>query len=217
MPAAYPGAIPAKPTINTADMSAATAHSVDRGLLWDELRAGLLELGTTPSGSFSTVKLRLEDIETDVAAAMPKSGGAFTGAVSGLLPVSSNHLATKGYVDSNFLPLAGIVAMTGQLNGTTASFSGNVSADTATGASHLMRKDQTDTALALKANLASPSFTGTVTMAGPLDHNGSSIGFLGAAPVTVRTLGAAASDPATTQTLANNIRTALIQLGLGQP
>jgi len=42
------------------------------------------------------------------------------------------------------------------------------------------------------------------------------IGFLGAEAVVRQTLGAAATDPATTQTLANNIRTALINLGLGQ-
>jgi hypothetical protein len=42
------------------------------------------------------------------------------------------------------------------------------------------------------------------------------IGFLGAAAVVRQTLGAAATDAATTQTLANNLRTALINLGLGQ-
>lgn len=40
------------------------------------------------------------------------------------------------------------------------------------------------------------------------------IGFLGAAAVVRQTLSAAASDPATTQTLANDLRTALINLGL---
>jgi hypothetical protein len=42
------------------------------------------------------------------------------------------------------------------------------------------------------------------------------IGFLGAAAVARQAVGAAATDPATTQTLANNIRTALINLGLCQ-
>lgn len=42
------------------------------------------------------------------------------------------------------------------------------------------------------------------------------IGFLGAAPVVRQTLGVAAVDPATTMTLVNNIRQALINLGLGQ-
>jgi len=42
------------------------------------------------------------------------------------------------------------------------------------------------------------------------------IGFLGAAAVVRQTLGAAATDATTTMTLANNIRTALINLGLGQ-
>lgn len=51
-----------------------------------------------------------------------------------------------------------------------------------------------------------------------IGQSGSSpaIGFLGAAPVVCQTLGAAATDAATTQTLANNLRTALINLGLGQ-
>jgi hypothetical protein len=41
------------------------------------------------------------------------------------------------------------------------------------------------------------------------------VGFLGAAAVVQQTLAAAATDPATTQTLANSLRTALINLGLG--
>jgi hypothetical protein len=41
------------------------------------------------------------------------------------------------------------------------------------------------------------------------------VGFFGAATVTKRTLAAAATDPATTQTLANSLRQALIDLGLG--
>jgi hypothetical protein len=40
------------------------------------------------------------------------------------------------------------------------------------------------------------------------------IGFLGASPVVRQTVSAAATDPATTQTLVNDIRTALINLGL---
>ena len=32
---------------------------------------------------------------------MPKSGGTFTGAVSGIAPTLSAHLATKDYVDNN--------------------------------------------------------------------------------------------------------------------
>lgn len=51
---------------------------------------------------------------------------------------------------------------------------------------------------------------------GPLNHDGVTAGFMGATPVTRRTLGAAATDAATTQTLANNLRQALIDLGLGQ-
>lgn len=37
---------------------------------------------------------------------MPKSGGTFTGAVSGITPTVSTHLTTKSYVDG-FMPLSG--------------------------------------------------------------------------------------------------------------
>jgi hypothetical protein len=49
-----------------------------------------------------------------------------------------------------------------------------------------------------------------------IEANGSAplIGFLGASAVARQTVGAAATDAATTQTLANNLRTALINLGL---
>lgn len=40
------------------------------------------------------------------------------------------------------------------------------------------------------------------------------VGFFGATPVGVQTVTAAGSDAATTQALANSIRTALINLGL---
>lgn len=65
--AVYPGAIPAKPSINTADMSAATTHTTDRGMLWDELRAIAIELGTSPSGAASTVVIRLNSNDNDIA------------------------------------------------------------------------------------------------------------------------------------------------------
>ncbi len=60
---AYPGAIPAKPTIVATDMSAVTTHATDRGLLWDELVAIAQTAGTTPAGADSTVKARLDRIE----------------------------------------------------------------------------------------------------------------------------------------------------------
>jgi len=41
------------------------------------------------------------------------------------------------------------------------------------------------------------------------------IGFFGATPAIQQTISAAATDPATTQTLANSLRTAIINLGLG--
>lgn len=40
-------------------------------------------------------------------------------------------------------------------------------------------------------------------------------GFFGATPVTQQSIAAAATDPATTQTLANSLRTAMLNLGLG--
>jgi hypothetical protein len=53
-------------------------------------------------------------------------------------------------------------------------------------------------------------------MRGEANGSAALVGFLGAAAVARQTLGAAATDPATTQTLCNNLRTALINLGLGQ-
>jgi hypothetical protein len=46
--------------------------------------------------------------------------------------------------------------------------------------------------------------------------NGTGIGFYGVAPVARATAAAAATDAATTQTLANSLRTILINLGLAQ-
>lgn len=54
------------------------------------------------------------------------------------------------------------------------------------------------------------------TVAKPFKHGPTNVvGFHGATPVGVRTLGAAASDPATTQALANALRQAMIDYGLG--
>lgn len=51
-----------------------------------------------------------------------------------------------------------------------------------------------------------------------VDYSGTTarLGVLGATPVARQSVGAAATDPATTQTLANNLRTALINLGFCQ-
>lgn len=59
------------------------------------------------------------------------------------------------------------------------------------------------------------SVTGRLTVSDYLAVTGN-FGANGATPVGKQTLGAAATDPASTQTLANNLRSALIALGLGQ-
>jgi hypothetical protein len=41
----------------------------------------------------------LEGVKGTAEAAMPKAGGAFTGAVSGIAPTENAHLTTKSYVD----------------------------------------------------------------------------------------------------------------------
>lgn len=51
---------------------------------------------------------------------------------------------------------------------------------------------------------------------GDLDHDGSGVGFYGVSPTTRQTIAASATDAATTQTLANDIRSKLITLGLVQ-
>lgn len=58
--------------------------------------------------------------------------------------------------------------------------------------------------------------TNTTSFLGVLAHTGTTAGFNNATPVGKRTLGAAATDLATVITLANNLRQALIDLGLGQ-
>lgn len=62
---------------------------------------------------------------------MPKSGGTFTGEVSGITPTQSAHLTTKSYVDG-FMPLSG-GTFTGAITSPTVSIT---TADTATAASH---------------------------------------------------------------------------------
>lgn len=52
------------------------------------------------------------------------------------------------------------------------------------------------------------------TIGGALDHDGSTVGFYGAALVAKATVAAAATDAATTQALANDLRSKLIALGL---
>ena len=47
-----------------------------------------------------------------------------------------------------------------------------------------------------------------------LGDTGDKVGFLGATAIVRPTVAAAATDAATTQTLVNNIRTALLNLGL---
>jgi hypothetical protein len=47
-----------------------------------------------------------------------------------------------------------------------------------------------------------------------MNSGAATLGFYGTAPILKQTLAAAATDAATTQTLANSIRTALIALGL---
>jgi hypothetical protein len=84
-----------------------------------------------------------------------------------------------------------------------------------------------------RTGAAAATITGAVTLAGNLTMSARSIitdtttgltigtgatqklGFYGATPVVRRTLAAAATDAATTQSLANSLRTALIDLGLG--
>lgn len=60
------------------------------------------------------------------------------------------------------------------------------------------------------------SVNGTLNPLGALDHDGTTVGFYGVTPVTRATAAAAATDAATTQTLANSLRTILINLGLAQ-
>lgn len=65
--------------------------------------------------------------------------------------------------------------------------------------------------------ISATDFNGTrEVMRGEADGTNPMVGFLGAAAVTRRTLGASATNLATALTLVNNIRQALIDLGLGK-
>lgn len=74
--ASFPGAIYPVPTFGT-NMSDVKTHTTWRDEITDEVRAIELELGTTPSGSFSTVAARLADYPyTHWTAYTPALGGA---------------------------------------------------------------------------------------------------------------------------------------------
>jgi hypothetical protein len=70
--------VPVKPDIDPTDMSQTVTHTADRGLSWDELRAVCTELGPVPSGTFTTVKARLDATQTLIAEATPTSGTTVT-------------------------------------------------------------------------------------------------------------------------------------------
>jgi hypothetical protein len=118
----YPASIWSPPTRGT-NMS----DPVTQTDILDEQNAELVaietELGTAPSGSFATVKLRLEDIEADVAAvdavadaALPKAGGTMTGQITASGdPTASGHLARKFYVDTVVGDLEASLSSTGEI------------------------------------------------------------------------------------------------------
>ena len=88
--------------------------------------------------------------------AAPKASPTFTGTVTVPTPSNSTDAVTKAYVDSA-VASGGSVAFT-SITGKPTTLSGYVITDAAT-----------TTALALKANLVSPTFTGTVTVPSPVN------------------------------------------------
>ncbi len=123
MAAVYPGAIPAKPTIVTADMSAATSHTVDRDLLWDELRAALIKLGTNPSGAGATVASQIATIRHR----RHRNGQSLaSGVTTAMFPVSSVGVTQENVGGITFtadatngifnVPSAGTYALTMKLD-----------------------------------------------------------------------------------------------------
>jgi hypothetical protein len=95
--ASYPGSVPVKPTIVTTDMSQATTHATDRGLLWDEVRAIAIELGLTPSGSSGTVKERLDTFNDAVCQVSTSTGNTLTSGSSAVIAWESEVLDPLGW------------------------------------------------------------------------------------------------------------------------
>lgn len=100
-----------------------------------------------------------------------------------------------------------VVAGTTNTAGATWTFKG--SAGTGTGAGGAINFQ---VAPAGTTGTAQNSFSTVLSLA--TSSTSRAVGFFGATPVVQQSIGAAATDAATTQTLANNLRTALINLGL---
>lgn len=64
-----------------------------------------------------------------------------------------------------------------------------------------------------EVDVSQTQFVGPEVLVGNVDGK---VGFFGATPIVEPTVAAAATDPATTQALANSIRTILINLGLAK-
>jgi hypothetical protein len=99
-------------------MSAVTAHVIDRGKLWDELRAGLIDLGLTPSGPYSTVKARLDALDGNIDISDHASWTSFANA--GL--TVGNAAYTARYVQVGPIVVANLALTLG----TTSAVTGNI-------------------------------------------------------------------------------------------
>lgn len=145
--------------------------------------------GTLTSGSFNT----LIGADTDVAAAAQNYGTALGYAAV----CAANELALSPH--TNFVTNYGISSTT------TTRPRFDLTAEVV---------DNTDATRKYGVLFRAWDTAAREFLCGEANGSAPEIGFLGATAVARQSIGAAATDAATTQTLANNIRTALINLGL---
>jgi hypothetical protein len=125
------------------------------------------------------------DADLTSIAGLVDTNGILKKVGSGSWSLDTTVYSTKSYVDTTFLPLSGGILL-GGLSGTTASFTGTISAATPTSNSHLSTKSYVDSAISTSLsgylllsggtltgvlNGTSASFSGTVTVSAPTQNS----------------------------------------------
>jgi hypothetical protein len=211
------------------------AYNIAAGAITaSELAADSVEAGKIAAGAISTSALFVSGVveSTALATGAVVAGKIAAGAidaasliVDGVITAAKISVTDLSAINANF---SGTVTSSGTIaaasfTATTAQFSGNAWVDgdirlteggavnfyTTTGG--LTRHGSVSGSS--QRLILSPGDNGVLIgeLGGGLGHK---VGFYGATPVTQRAVGGAATDAATTQTLANNLRQALIDLGL---
>jgi hypothetical protein len=152
----------------------------------DELAAALgddANFASTVTNALSQ-KQPLDSDLTSIAG-ITDTSGLLKKVSSGSWSLDTTVYSTKSYVDTTFLPLSGGI-LSGGLSGTTASFTGTVSAANPTSNSHLSTKSYVDSTISTSLssylslsggtltgilNGTSASFSGTVTVSAPTQNS----------------------------------------------